>query len=130
MIVSYFCSTDGAKKLAPHFTVREFACRDGSDPVFVDKQLVEVLEKIRTHFGRPLRIHSGYRTPGYNRKVGGAGHSQHLLGTAADISLAGVSPAEVARYARGLLPNQGGVGIYPTFTHVDVRPTRADWKGK
>lgn len=130
MIASYFRSADGGKRLTSHFTVAEFACGDGSDPVFVDTRLVLVLESIRTRFNRPLRIHSGYRTPGYNRKVGGAARSQHLLGTAADVSLPGVSPAEVAKFARQLMPDWGGVGTYQTFTHIDVRPKRTDWKGQ
>ena len=129
MIASYFRSADGGKHLSAHFTVAEFACRDGSEPVFVDERLVLILETIRARFARPLRIHSGYRTPGYNQKVGGAARSQHLLGTAADVSITGVTPAEVARFARELMPDWGGVGTYPTFTHIDVRPTRSDWKG-
>lgn len=129
MTTGYFRSQEGKKRLSAHFTVGEFACGDGTDVVLVDDRLVLILETIRTRFDRPMRIHSGYRTPGHNRKVGGAAHSQHLLGTAADVSMAGVSPAEVAAFARQLMPDWGGVGTYKTFTHIDVRPQRSDWKG-
>jgi len=90
---------------------------------------VDVLQKIRDHFGKPVNINSGYRTPGKNKQVGGAAYSQHLYGTAADISIKGVSPGTVADYAETLLPNSGGIGIYGTFTHVDVRTARSRWKG-
>ena len=128
-INAYSRERDGGKRLAAHFLVREFACRDGADTVLTAPRLVMVLESIRTHFDRPVRIHSGYRTPEYNKTVGGAAHSQHTYGTAADLSVQGVEPAEVARFARQLMPDWGGVGVYDTFTHIDVREVKADWKG-
>ena len=121
-------ATDG-KQLSAHFRVREFACRDGSDAVLVAPRLVMVLESIRTHFGVPVTISSGYRTPQYNAKVDGAAHSQHCYGTAADIVVSGQTPETVAAYARQLMPDWGGVGVYKSFTHVDVREAKADWTG-
>ena len=126
---AYSRAKDGGKKLSENFRVREFACRDGSDPIFVSGELVELLQKIRSHFGKPVVIHSAYRTPPYNKKVDGAAYSQHLYGAAADISIAGVKPADVAAYAETLLPKTGGSGIYQTFTHVDVRPVKSRWRG-
>ena len=130
-VKAYSKSRDGKQHLTEHFTVREFACRDGSDPVFIATALPQVLEAIREHFGKPVRITSGYRTPPYNQRVGGKTYSQHLYGMAADIVIDGVSPAEVGRYARSLMPHHGGIGIYDTdkhFTHIDVRKVRADWR--
>ena len=121
-------ATDG-KQLSAHFRVREFACRDGSDAVLVAPRLVMVLESIRTHFGVPITISSGYRTPQYNAKVDGAAHSQHCYGMAADIVVKGQTPETVAAYARQLMPDWGGVGVYKSFTHVDVREAKADWTG-
>ena len=122
---------DGGKKLSTHFKVKEFACKDGSDAVLVAPRLVMVLQSIRSHFGVPVIIHSAYRTPQYNKQVDGAAHSQHCYGTAADISVKGQTPAAVAAYARQLMPDWGGVGVYAGqgFTHVDVREARADWTG-
>ncbi|MBR3640627.1 MAG: phosphodiester glycosidase family protein [Oscillibacter sp.] len=128
-INAYSKKKDGAKKLSTNFAVREFACKDGSDAILVAPRLVMVLQSIRSHFGKPVTIHSAYRTAAYNDKVGGAAQSQHCYGTAADVSIKGVAPSELADYARSLMPDWGGVGVYPTFTHVDVRETRADWKG-
>lgn len=130
-INAYSKAATAGKQLSAHFRVREFACQDGSDAVLVAPRLVMVLETIRAHFGAPITISSGYRTPQYNAKVGGVAHSQHCYGTAADISVKGQTPAAVAAYARQLMPDWGGVGIYDKkgFTHIDVRETKADWTG-
>ena len=122
---------DGSKKLSSNFKVSEFACKDGSDAVLVAPRLVMVLQSIRSHFGTAVTINSGYRTPQYNTEVGGVAHSQHCYGTAADITVRGQTPAAVAAYARELMPDWGGVGVYAKkgFTHIDVRETKADWNG-
>ena len=130
-INAYSKAADGGKKLSAHFKVREFACKDGSDAVLVAPRLVMVLETIRARFGVPVVIHSAYRTPQYNKQVNGAEHSQHCYGTAADITVKGQKPAVVAAYARELMPDWGGVGVYSKkgFTHIDVREVKADWNG-
>lgn len=125
----YSKAKDGDKVLSSHFKVREFACSDGTDPVFISPELVTILEKIRTHFGKPVIINSGYRTVAKNKSVGGATHSQHLYGMAADIHISGVTPKQIAAYAETLLPNSGGIGIYNSFCHVDVRAVRSRWNG-
>ena len=129
MIKAYSLKKDGDKKLSTNFRVREFACNDGTDPIFIDSDLVAVLQKIRTHFGKPVTITSAYRTPPHNSREGGTTYSQHLYGMAADIKIAGVSPKKVAEYAETLLTNTGGIGIYDTFTHIDVRTTKSRWNG-
>ena len=128
-IKAYSKAKDGNKKVSTNFRVKEFACTDGSDPIFIDSDLVTILQKIRTHFGKSVTITSAYRTPGKNKAVGGETYSQHLYGRAADIKVNGVSPKKVAAYAETLLKNKGGIGTYSTFTHIDVRTTKARWKG-
>jgi len=122
-------SSDSNKTLMKDFKVKEFACKDGSDAVFIAYQLLVILQKVRDHFGKPVVINSAYRTPSHNKKVGGATTSQHLYGTAADIVVKGVDPDEVADYVETLMPRKGGIGRYATFTHVDVRQNRSRWKG-
>lgn len=121
----YSVAKDGNIAVSKNFKVREFKCKDGSDVVFISDELVKVLQQIRDHFGKAITINSGYRTPAYNKKIGGATYSQHMYGTAADIVVAGVSPAEVYKYADSILPKHGGVGKYDSFTHVDVREVKS-----
>ena len=123
----YSLAESGGQWLSSHFRVREFACRDGSDQVKIDSGLVELLEQIRAAAGGAVVIHSGYRTPAYNRKVGGARYSQHVQGTAADIAVRGASPLLVGQIAEHYLQSRGGIGVYQTFTHVDTRISRARW---
>lgn len=129
-VKTYSVKTDGSKKLSANFKVSEFKCNDGSDKVLISDELVTLLQKIRDHFSAAVVINSAYRTETYNQKVGGATHSQHVLGTAADIVISGVSPLQVAQYAEYLQPKSGGIGVYTTFTHVDVRETRSRWDNR
>ena len=129
MIQAYSKAKDGNKKLSANFKVKEFACTDGSDPIFIDSDLVNVLQKIRSYFGKAVTITSAYRTPGKNKACGGTTYSQHLYGRAADIKVNGVAPKKVAAYAEQLLKNRGGIGIYKTFTHIDTRATKSRWNG-
>lgn len=128
-IKAYSKAKDGNKKLSANFKVKEFACTDGSDPIFIDSELVNVLQKIRAHFGKAVTITSAYRTPGKNKAVGGETYSQHLYGRAADIKVKGIVPKNVAAYAEKLLPGRGGIGTYSTFTHIDTRSAKSRWKG-
>lgn len=128
-IKAYSKAKDGNKKLSTNFKVKEFACSDGSDPIFIDSELVDVLQKIRAHFGKAVTITSAYRTPTHNKNVGGTTYSQHLYGKAADIKVSGVPPEKVVAYAEKILPDKGGIGIYNTFTHIDIRGSKSRWIG-
>ena len=75
-------------------------------------------------------INSGYRTSAYNKKVGGVSNSQHVKGTAADIVVKGVDPLTVGQYVEYIMPDHGGIGVYQTFTHVDVRANRSRWDNR
>lgn len=125
--------TNGVWDDVKHFKRSEFACKCDKHcngyPVEPDEQLVKLLDDIREHFGVPVTINSGIRCKAHNAAVGGASASQHMKGTAADIVVNGIDPKAVAAYAETLLPNTGGIGIYNTFVHVDVRKTKARWNG-
>jgi uncharacterized protein YcbK (DUF882 family) len=129
-LVEYYSKKkDGNTYIAKNFKVKEFACNDGSDVIFISPELVMILQKVRDYFGKPVIINSAYRTPTYNKRVGGATYSQHLYGCACDIRINGVSPKEVAKFVETLLAGRGGIGIYSNFTHIDVRATKSRWNG-
>lgn len=111
-----------------YFKKKEFYCKCGKcvSPEMPAK-LIEVLSDVREHYGKPLIVNSAYRCPTHNKAVGGAPESQHVLGTAADIKVKGVSPDEVHAYLTRKYPDSLGIGKYNTFTHVDVRPNKARW---
>lgn len=125
MIVTYSKKKDGATLLTPHFKVCEFACKDESDEIYISDELVALLEKIRTHFKRPVIVTTGYKTA-IDDKM--ASSNYHAKGMAADIAVSNVSPAVVARYAQSLLGDTGGIecGCYPFggYVHIDVRPSK------
>ena len=116
-------SRDGNNQLSENFKVKEFACKDGSDKILIDVTFVQTnLQDIRSHFGKPVNVNSGYRSPSYNSKVGGAKNSYHMQGRAFDISIKDVTPAEIARYAASIgIP---GIIQYNTFVHVDSRDSK------
>lgn len=122
-VVTFNKTTSGEMKLSENFKVKEFACKDGSDTILIDVGFVQThLQDIRTHFGVPVTINSGYRTPTYNKKVGGAKNSYHVKGRAFDIVVKGHIPEEVARYAQKLGIN--GIIQYNSFVHIDSRESK------
>jgi zinc D-Ala-D-Ala carboxypeptidase len=117
--------------ITPHFTVNEFIANDVVDlPDYIVKNLIklcEQLELIREKLGnKPMIIHSGYRTFQHNQTVGGRKHSFHLFGMAVDFTHSTLSPQAVQRCLNDW---PGGMGCYTTFTHIDIRPYKARWKG-
>lgn len=118
-------STD---KLSENFRVNEFACHGtdcGCTTVLVDTDLVDYLQRIREHFGKPVTVSSGYRCAVHNKSVDGATSSKHMAGMAADIVIPGIAPTEVAKYAESI--GVKGIGLYDTFTHVDTRASKSYW---
>lgn len=122
-------------KITKNFSLEEFKCKDGSDiPNNVLPNIIELannLQVLRDAIGKPITINSGYRSPKYNAKIGGVKNSQHVKGKASDLRVAGVTPKELALIIEGLIEQgkmkQGGIGVYPNFTHYDIRNIKARW---
>lgn len=76
-----------------------------------------VLQPLRDVVGKPIRINSGYRSEGVNKAIGGAAHSQHMRGQAADIRVMDVTPTVLGEMIKNLYPFDQLI-IYPTFVHV------------
>lgn len=121
MIKCYIMDTDANEKVGQHFKVREFACKDGSQVVFIDSYLVSILDILRNQIGKPVIINSGYRTPTRNKEIGGAKYSYHMRGMAADIRVNGISPKELADKLNKIIPYECGIIVYNGWVHIDTR---------
>jgi len=65
------------------------------------KQLCErVLQPVREHFCKAVRVNSGYRSPELNSAIGGSKTSDHCKGMAADIEINGVANADLAEWIK------------------------------
>jgi zinc D-Ala-D-Ala carboxypeptidase len=113
--------------VSKNFKLYEFQCNDGSQTVKIDPEVIERLQNLRDIVGKPVKINSGYRTPEYNKKVGGTSNSQHVLGKAVDVVVKGIPPSEIARIGKSC--GFRGIGTYKTFTHLDVRKEYSEWNG-
>lgn len=119
---------------SPHLSWRELACHDGTpypeewrhDRAVVLGLLFEAVRELLG--GKPIVILSGYWTAAYNSRLeGAASKSQHVQGRAIDIAHPTISARQVFErvcdaQSRGELPMLGGIGVYGTFVHLDVRP--------
>jgi hypothetical protein len=59
-----------------------------------------VLQPVRDHFQKGVKVNSGYRSPDVNAKVGGSRTSDHCRGMAADIEIPGLANADLARWIK------------------------------
>jgi uncharacterized protein YcbK (DUF882 family) len=122
-------------QLTENFNSSEFACKDGTrvpDELIANvRKLAEQLQILRDHLGEPIHINSAYRHPAYNARIGGKPGSQHLTASAADITTKSKSPKQLKAIIERLIREKklrfGGIGLYPGFLHVDIRPERARW---
>lgn len=143
-------------RLSMNFRIEEFDCRDGtrvpSSAIPGLREWCRVWgEPLRTRFG-PVAVTSGFRTPAYNRRVGGASQSYHVYPlhgrdrvagsrvqpVAADVVPAKGTPADWASWAEaslrravhGLTPGMGAAVAYyrQGFIHLDTGPRRT-WAG-
>ena len=83
----------GGKVSGKYFTISELCkSRPGYDNTPTEEiksnlqQLIDkVLDPMREAYGAAVNVTSGYRSPAYNKAIGGAKNSQHMKGQAADL---------------------------------------------
>lgn len=122
-------------KLTKNFNSKEFDCKDGAKvPANLLPNLILLaknLEIIREYFNAPVIILSGYRSPSHNKNVGGAKYSQHLKAKASDIRIEGFNSRQVYTGIVRLINDKkiiaGGVGLYNSFVHYDIRGYHTKW---
>ena len=130
-------------RLSKHFVVEEFDCKDGTkvsrrDYAGLEYLCRQFLEPMRREFG-PCSVHSGFRTRSHNANVGGERNSYHIYpdhdgnDQAVDVSFArGNSSrwhAKANAIRRRKRSGRGGLGLYRSFVHIDIRDFAANWRG-
>lgn len=107
--------------ISKNFNRKEFACKCKCGLDTVDVELISILQDVREHFDKPVRISSGCRCKKHNEKVGGEEASKHLTGRAADIVVSETRPIDVYNYLSRRYPSQYGFISYSGWVHVDSR---------
>jgi len=122
-------------KLTDNFYLQEFNCKDGTEiPLELIDNVQELacnLQVLREYLGESIFINSAYRHKKYNESIGGSSRSQHLLAKASDVRLSSYNPIDVYNAIEILIlrgdMKEGGLGLYNSFVHYDIRGTRARW---
>lgn len=103
---------------------REWACK-GTGKIVVETDFLDLFEKLRGMYGRPLIISSGYRSPEHNAAVSTTGDDgPHTTAQAVDIKIYGSHAFELVALAIGL--GFTGVGVSQKgehakrFVHLDT----------
>lgn len=129
--VKTYRPTDRGIRLSEHYTVDDLWLNPKiTQQILIDDALVVALEAFWIRFGKPVfnSVNSGYRTEATNAACGGAKGSLHVKGMGADISVSGIHPYELARFAEQL--GMGGIGIYSDshkYIHIDTRLGKTNW---
>lgn len=122
-------------QLTENFNKSEFDCKcrcEMPDDILDNvKELAKSLQILRDKIKKPIKVNSSYRCLSHNRNIGSNDSSQHTKGKAADIVIKGHIPEQTANLIELLIDNkeipQGGVGVYNTFVHYDIRGNKARW---
>lgn len=123
-----------------HVNWSELSCKDGTPyPIeFITNgrviELIVMFERIRAIWNKEIKINSAYRTVSYNKRIGGASKSQHLLGKALDLQPPNGITVEIFHATIKHFADQFGIkglGLYKTFVHCDIRDSKEliEWVG-
>lgn len=126
--IEFYTWKKGEKiKLSKNFRTDEFDCKCGYKECVYQRISVEQVNKLQQlrDLTGSLKVTSGFRCQRHNKDVGGVISSQHVLGTAADVTSSKIGIVTLQEFAKKIF---NGVGMYNTFTHTDSRQGRkATW---
>lgn len=122
-------------QITKNFNISEFKCNCGCEmPHEVYENVVKLalqLQNLREAINKPVKINSAYRCEKHNKEIGGVSNSQHLLGKASDIKIKGFPPKQISFVIEHLIRDgymwEGGIGVYDSFIHYDIRGDKARW---
>lgn len=109
----------------PHFSRKELECHCGCGQMEIDPAFMQSLESLRTAFGKPMRITSGFRCSTYNAQISTTGFiGPHVTGKAVDVGISGQDAHTLLAFA--IHHNFQGLGISQRgphnkrFLHLDL----------
>lgn len=107
-----------------YFKIEEFDSPDvkGSGEG-MNKELLQIIDKARDLFGKPIYINSGMRTIERNALIGGKSNSSHLRGYAIDVACEN-SRDRFRLIELFLLLGINRIGIADSFIHIDNDPEK------
>lgn len=111
-------------RLSKNFMASEFVDPSNNE-LIINMELVDKLQLFRDTINEAIFIASGYRSIVYNKLIGGADGSQHTKATATDIKSRKTTPFEMLQIAEQI--GFGGIGLYNTWLHVDIRLGHSRW---
>jgi N-acetylmuramoyl-L-alanine amidase len=134
-------------EFTPYWSRARNGVRNGVPPESTWDDIVRtlvIMDKLRADLRSPIHVLSTYRSPDYNRVIGGERNSWHTKFNAIDFTCGTASPARwstILKSYRGQsfrnpvtgtdFTFRGGIGIYPnrSFVHIDTRGNDANWSG-
>jgi len=130
---------EGNPQLAPNFWANEFACSCCKEyrihvTTLEGIQAIRDVARAAIHVGNTTLTTrntqgSGYRCPRHNAAIGSSGSSEHVRGTAADLSFPSGTVARLFQLCEDIPAfRNGGLGRYRWGIHVDIGPRRR-WLG-
>jgi len=109
-------------KLTENFNLKEFEC-PCCNRVMIHPRLVRILQLVREHLGRPVKINSGFRCDRHNNYIGGSEFSRHLIGEAVDVTV--VSDKYAKEFIDMLMEYQEDVKYkyheHMAYIHVELK---------
>lgn len=106
---------------APEFTHDEFACKHTGE-CEMREDFMDALHRLRMHYGKPMVITSGYRSPRHPIEASKQKPGAHTMGIACDIAVSGENAMALLHLA--LAHGFTGIGVNQRgssrFIHLDM----------
>ena len=116
--------------LYPNFSKAEFDCKETGEND-MRQEFMQALQALRTAYGAPMVITSGYRSARHSIEARKDKPGAHESGMACDVSVGpGARTYDLVRLA--ILHGFTGIGVsqkngLPRFIHLDMLPRKAVW---
>jgi len=128
---SSIITLDKSIRVGQYFTLSELAnnnCQESIKYIISPKQMkfIEALDKHRAWYKKPMRLSCSYRSPSWNKQVGGKPNSLHLKAQAADVQIGRCTDLQAEHHAARwqaiceLMGEVGEIGFYDWGIHLGL----------